>query len=105
MKKVALLIASAIIGIMIIYVVNGSEIASFGYGIELPIGWQEPSPLEDPICTLQARYDEGLPLSTQRPVYSCQTATNSLANFLNLALGAMVGIVVAFGVNKITRKK
>ncbi len=90
---------------MLIYTVNSSEISSFGYGVELPIGWQEPAPRADVLCTLEARSDDGLPFSTRRPAQVCLTAHNSLANFINFSMGAVFGALIALAISKIKRRK
>lgn len=95
----------AILGIVIISVLNNSRSAQHGNGIELPVGWQEPVQQEDNWCDAIARYDEGLPLSTQRPAYSCLTAYNSLANTMNLVIGASLGVLFALAIRKMNRKK
>ncbi len=94
MKKILIISLTAFAGLVLILGLNSTEISRFGYGIELPFGWQEPIPQEDVFCTLQARFEDGVPFSYERPTHTCQTATNTLAQLLNIFIGIGVGVAI-----------
>lgn len=103
MKKFILLSFLALVGFAGIVVLNSTEMSKMGYGVDLPVGWYEPPQTIDMLCTMQARFDEGLPFSTERPS-GCETATNTLAQLLNKTVGISFGVVVGLLILKRLKK-
>lgn len=119
MQKFTLYIVSCVAGLIFILLLNASPLSRLGFGIQLPIGWQNAPIYLFHNCTLEEgsdpnknhcsvpcpdtiRHNQGIPFAFNRSneTNHCLSDYNEFAIMMNVFVGAATGILYIFIVNK-----
>lgn len=107
LKDAGTWIASAVIGILFVLLVNVSPLGYYkGFGVELPAGWRDTSKgRTDDLC--DHHHQMGIPFTVyrQNKTKDCLDDVNYLAFTLNGVVGVFIGIGVLFAGEKSWRPK
>jgi hypothetical protein len=93
MKNFSLWVFSALMGLLLIFLLNTSPLSKLGFGLEIPAGWETNAVRPETTCPDIRLPNEGIPFANERQGTSCATDSNRYAVLMNGLSGIGMGLL------------